>query len=151
MSNRTGQRQVWKIPSGGGEPVQLTKQGGVVPFESWDGRFVYYSERAGEGERNGMGGLRRVPSDGGEETLVLPSVTFLNFAVTREGIYFIPRADSRGRYSLQFHSFATQVSQPILSLNAIGVGLAVSPDGRSLLYTQRDEPKSDLMLVQHFH
>ena len=151
MSNRTGQRQVWKIPSDGGEPFQLTKQGGVVAFESWDGKFVYYSERAGEGERNGMGGLRRVPSDGGEETLVLPSVTFLNFTVAKDGIYFIPRADSRGRYSLQFYSFATQVSQPMLSSSGIGVGLAVSPDGRSLLYTQRDDPKSDLMLVQHFH
>jgi Tol biopolymer transport system component len=151
MSNRTGQRQIWKIPSGGGEPVQLTKQGGVVAFESWDGRFVYYSERAGEGERNGLGGLRKVPSDGGEETLVLPSVTFLNFAVARDGIYYIPRADSQGRYSLRFLSFATNLSQPVLPLSGIGVGLAASPDGRSLLYTQRDEPKSDLMLVPHFH
>jgi Tol biopolymer transport system component len=151
MSNRTGQRQIWNIPSGGGEPVQLTKQGGVVAFESWDGRFVYYSERAGEGERNGLGGLRKVPSDGGEETLVLPSVTFLNFAVARDGIYYIPRADSQGRYSLRFLSFATNLSQPVLPLSGIGVGLAASPDGRSLLYTQRDEPKSDLMLVPHFH
>ena len=81
--------------------MQITKHGGHVALEFPDGK-VYYSTRGGEEERNGMGGLRRVPVDGGEETDVLPSVTFYNFAVVREGIYFIPRADTERslRYSL---------------------------------------------------
>jgi hypothetical protein len=29
-------------------------------------------------------------------------------------------------------------------------GMAVSPDGRSLLYTQEDERSSDIMLVENF-
>ena len=98
-----------------------------------------------------MGGLRRVPAEGGEETGILPSVTFLNFVVVTEGIYFIPRADSEGRYSIRLFSFATRESEPVVSLNGrADVGFSVSQDGRSILYTQKDEPKSDLMLVENF-
>jgi hypothetical protein len=32
----------------------------------------------------------------------------------------------------------------------IANGFTVSPDGRSLLYTVRDQPGSDLMLIENF-
>jgi eukaryotic-like serine/threonine-protein kinase len=151
MSNRGGTRRIWKMPAEGGTAVQVTRRSGHVAFESPDGRFVYFSERAGEGERNGMGGLWRIPADGGEETPVLPSVTFLNFAIAKEGIYFIPRADAEGRYSIHFFSFSALKSWPVLPLTGgLSNGLSVSPDGRTLLYAQRDETKSDLMLVENF-
>jgi serine/threonine protein kinase/Tol biopolymer transport system component len=151
MSNRGGTRHVWKMPAEGGTAVQVTRHNGHVAFESPDGSFVYFSERAGEGERNGMGGLWRIPVDGGEETQVLPSVTFLNFAIAKEGIYFIPRADGARRYSIHFFSFSALKSWPVLRLTGeVSNGLSVSPDGRMLLYAQREEPTSDLMLVQSF-
>jgi Tol biopolymer transport system component len=150
MSTRGGARHIWKIPAAGGDAVRVTKHGGHVAFESPDGRFVYFSERGGGGEQNGIGGLRRVSVDGGEEILVLPSVTFLNFAVAREGVYFIPRADAEGRYSIQFLSFRLRKSWPILPAGTASTGLTISPDGRSLLYTQSDAPRSDLMLVENF-
>ena len=141
-SDRTGQAQVWKMPARGGEAIQLTKQGGYVPFESSEGKFVYYERGAS---------LRKVPVQGGEETQVLESVTFQNFAVVNEGIYFIPGPDREGRYSIQFLDFATGKSWPILRLSgAAERGLAVAPDGRTLLYTQIDQTGSDLMLVENF-
>jgi hypothetical protein len=91
-----------------------------------------------------------MPVDGGEETPLLPSVTFFNFAVVGQGIYFIPRADSEGRYYVQFFNFATRKVQSIIQLRRAGTGLSLSPDGRSLLYTQGGQPKSDLMMVQNF-
>jgi Tol biopolymer transport system component len=151
MSNRGGTRHIWKIPAEGGTAVQVTRHTGHVAFESPDGKFVYFSERAGEGERNGMGALWRIPVDGGEETQVLPSVTFLNFAIAKEGIYFIPRGDASGRYSIHFFSFSALKSWPVLQLTGqVSSGLSVSPDGRILLYGQREEPTSDLMLVHNF-
>ncbi len=90
--------------------------------------------------------------DGGEPVPVLPTVTFYNFAVVREGIYFIPRADADGRYSVHFLSFATGKARPVVALTgAVVPGLSVSPDGRTLLYSQIDERRSDLMLVENFH
>src|SRR5262249_38633714 len=36
---QTGQFQVWKVPAEGGKAVQVTRKGGLVAFESPDGRF----------------------------------------------------------------------------------------------------------------
>jgi eukaryotic-like serine/threonine-protein kinase len=150
MSNRGGTRRIWKMPAEGGTALQVTSHTGHVAFESSDGKFVYFSERAGEGERNGLGGLWRIPVDGGEETQVLPSVTFLNFAIAKEGIYFIPRAEGEPRHSIHFFSFASGESWPVLRLTGgVSIGLSVSQDGRTLVYAQKEEPTSDLMLVQN--
>jgi Tol biopolymer transport system component len=152
MSNRSGARQIWKMPAAGGTAVQVTRRRGHVSFESPDGAFLYFSTSAAAGDRIGLSGLWRVPVNGGEETPVLPSVTFLNFALSREGIYFIPRADVEGHYAIQFFSFASRKSWEVLPLgDTLSTGLSVSPDSRSLLYTQSDAPKSDLMLVDNFH
>ena len=146
MSSRSGQAQVWKMPAGGGQPVQVTKQGGYVAVESPDGRFVYYSKSS-----TSAAGLWRVPVRGGEETEVLPSVTLLNFAVANDGIYYIPSANAQRQYSIQYFSFATGKSVSILGLSyAPGAGIAVSPDGKTLLYTLMDDRSSDLMLVEDF-
>ena len=47
FSDRTGENQVWKVPVGGeGDDgslaVRVTKHGGEVPFESTDGKYVFY-------------------------------------------------------------------------------------------------------------
>jgi Tol biopolymer transport system component len=150
MSARSGQRQIWKMPAGGGEAIQITKHGGHVALESPDGRFLYYSIRGGEGERDGLGGLRRVPVSGGDETDVLPSVTFYNFALRHDGIYFIPRADPDGRSAIHFYSFASGKSRQVVAVGETSQGISVSPDGQTLLYCQIDERRSDLMLVENF-
>ena len=143
MSNRSGEPQVWKMPGGGGQPFQVTKQGGYVAVESPDARFVYYSKSS-----TGEAGLWKVPVDGGEETNVLPSVTLLNFAIANDGIYFIPRAEAPERYAIHFFAFASGKSRPIASLGGrLSYGLAVSPDGKILLYSRGEPIGSDLMLV----
>ncbi len=65
-SNRSGEWQIWKIPNVGGEPVQITKAGGIGPLESQDGRYLYYAERLGT-----KPDIWRVPVNGGKEELVL--------------------------------------------------------------------------------
>jgi Tol biopolymer transport system component len=46
-SNRGGGAfQVWKVPVGGGSPVQVTKGTGLYGVESADGRSIYYLNRA---------------------------------------------------------------------------------------------------------
>src|SRR5689334_24034022 len=51
-----------------------------------------------------------------EDELVLPSVTFSNFAVVGDGVYFIPAVDSDGRWTVHYLSFRTWRSSPILRL-----------------------------------
>jgi Tol biopolymer transport system component len=64
-SNRTGTFELWKMPSTGGEPRQLTKRGGVVAYETVDGQWIYFTNRWP------VGSLWRMPAEGGDETLVL--------------------------------------------------------------------------------
>ena len=41
-SRRSGRWEVWKVSVGGGEPIQVTQDGGQLAFESTDGRFMLY-------------------------------------------------------------------------------------------------------------
>lgn len=43
-SQRSGDWQVWRVPStGGGQPVQITTKGGYFAWEAADGKTLYYS------------------------------------------------------------------------------------------------------------
>ncbi len=148
-SNRSGEYQVWKVPADGGEAVRVTRKGGFEALESPDSQWVYYTK--GDGATSG---LWRMPRNGGEETQVLESVDKQAFAIVSEGIYFIPRPDSAGRYSIQFFDFATKRIRSISTIESkmdpyLSI-LSVSPDGRWILYSQIDQEGNDLMLVENF-
>jgi len=83
---------------------------------------------------------------------VLESVDKQAFALVNEGVYFIPRPDAVGRYSIQFLNFATKKIRSIIAIEGLvdNSGLSVSPDGRWILYGQIDQGGSDLMLVKNF-
>jgi Tol biopolymer transport system component/DNA-binding winged helix-turn-helix (wHTH) protein len=145
FSDRSGENQIWKIPAGGGEAVPVTRKGGFEALESPDGQWIYYTKS------DGASSLWKVPRDGGEETQVLESVDKRAFAIANEGIYFIPKPDSFGRYKIQFFSFATKRIRSIFTIEGeIFIYLSVSPDGRWILYSQIDQDASDLMLVENF-
>jgi hypothetical protein len=83
--------------------------------------------------------------DGGEESKVLDSVTFMNFDVTLGGIYFISGPE------LRYFNFRTRTSRLIRKiLKPPDRGMAVSPDEHWLIYTQIDQIGDDLMLVENF-
>ena len=141
-SDRTGAsqpQQIWKIPVGGGDAVQVSTKGGYNPVDSDDGKTIYYTTN------NTLSPLWKVPLDGGEPTQLVPSIRFWNFAVARGGIYFIAEPE------LRYFSFAAGTSKPILKLpKPAHIGLSVSPDEHWLLYVQVDQSGSDLMLVENF-
>ncbi|MGI8785802.1 MAG: protein kinase domain-containing protein [Acidobacteriota bacterium] len=147
-SNRTGRGEVWKVPAEGGEAVQVTKQGGFAAFESPDGQSVYYAKGLN------FNGLWRVRVDGGEETPVLefPKAGYWGYwALADKGIYFVNTTAKP--HALEFFEFATRRIRHVASLEQaqpFEPGLAVSPDGRSILYVQQDQRNSDIVLVENF-
>jgi Tol biopolymer transport system component len=152
-SNRTGEFQVWKMPSAGGMAVQVTRHGGGHALESADGGTLYYSKTL---LNNGPEGpsIWRVPVNGGEETKVLDSVSsWSNFRVTDKGIYFTTNPVVIDAFpTIQYYSFADHRIRLISRLDKeVALGLSVSPDGRTLLYSQVERLDSDLMLVEGFH
>lgn len=147
-SNRSGDWQVWKAPAEGGQAAQVTRQGGREALESPDGKFVYYAKSSG-----GMGSIWRISVEGGEETRVLDQASQGNWALLKQGIYFVTPEPKSGPV-IQFFSFATRQATPVAVLEKRLIqgppGFAVSPDGRWLIWSQLDQIGSDIMRVENF-
>jgi len=139
---------VWKAPAEGGEAVQVTKKGGFAALESLDGKFIYYAKN-----RDAPGPLWRMPVEGGKESPVpglAEAVPWGQWAVLDQGIYFI---NAETHPTIEFFSFATGQATQIAQLEKRVLGgpsLAVSSDGRWILYVQVDRNDTDLMLVENF-
>jgi Tol biopolymer transport system component len=142
-----GRFQLWKVPFKGGAPIAVTRNGGIFAAESADGRFLYYSKLD-------VPGVWKMPLHGGEEIRVLDQLSGLdwsNWALGRNGIYFIGTVDTQPHATVQFFEFATHKIIPIWTLEKpAGLGLALSADGRSILYVQNDFRESAIMLVKNF-
>ncbi len=150
-SYRSGNTQIWKKPVGGGVAIPVTKHGGYIPFESPDGKSVYYLKRKRWEKSGNPGDLWKVPVQGGEEELVLKQVDLFHYCVGRDGIYFVVPPEAGGKRTIQFLDFSSGVTQIVTELEKpLHSGISVSPDGRYLLYTQVEEHSSDLMLVENF-
>jgi Tol biopolymer transport system component len=147
-AHESGPFQLWKVPVKGGSAVKVTRNGGVYASESADGRFLYYSKFE-------QPGVWKMPLDGGEETQLLDQPLrryWFNWALVRTGIYFI-NASAQPNGRIEFFDFATRKTSPVFSLekppSTIGA-LAVSPDGRSLLFGQNEFDDSNIMLMKNF-
>ncbi len=149
-SDRGGSLQIWKMPAAGGPAAPITKMGGFEAFESPDGKFLYYTRQ------RDVAGIYRAPVNGGEETPV-PELAAAGFrrhwTVGGGGIYFLPQDAAQPR-TIRFLPFAGGRAAPVAAIEKALVGgppaMAVSPDGRWLLYTQVDRRDADLALVENF-
>jgi Tol biopolymer transport system component len=124
----------------------VTKEGGFAPLESADGKFLYYTKDLSDTN------LWKVPVEGGQSSKVLDGLSaYINLAIMDSGVYFLTTLNARGRTSIQFLSFATNKISNIATFEKpLGVGLAVSPDGKWILYSQVEQSGSELMLVENF-
>ncbi|MBN1999808.1 PD40 domain-containing protein [candidate division KSB1 bacterium] len=62
-SNRSGQRDIWRIQSTGGQPEQITFTGCYGPQASSDGQWIYYV-------KDGKNGLFRISMAGTEQEII---------------------------------------------------------------------------------
>jgi len=141
-TDEKGLFQLWKVPFEGGPPVRVTRDGGIYAIESEDGRFLYYTKYPS--------GIWKMPLNGGKEERVLDqAVGWPNWAVSRRGIYFLSQKHEKGR--IEFFDFATHKRTLIADVDRPSMGLALSPDERSLLYSRNEFEDYEIMLVRNFH
>ena len=127
--------------------MQVTKAGGWYAQESFDGQTLYY-EKADAASSE----VWSVSANGGPETPLIAGVGTRAWTPVNNGIYFFDAAFNgvAGQTgNLRFFSFPTQkarlvgrAGKPVIS------GITVSPDGRSLLFSQVDNNGSNLMLAE---
>ena len=146
-SNRTGGWQVWKRKVASGEETQVTRNGGLSAFESYDAQVLYYSKLDGAG-------IWSIPVAGGAEQRVIDALHrgyWGHFAVTEEGIYLLD-ADARPRPTVMYYSFQTKRLMPVFQLTEHPLPwrpeLAASRDGRTVLFAQ-SIPQSYITMVEN--
>jgi Tol biopolymer transport system component/DNA-binding winged helix-turn-helix (wHTH) protein len=141
-----GAYQLWKIPFMGGSPVRVTTNGGVYGIESENGRLLYYAKFPG------CGIWKRSLETGEESRLPINACHWYEWAVARGGIYFL-NLDFPPNGRIEFFDFAHGQSTPIFVLDKPAShfgGLALSPDGKSLLFGQNELNESYIMIVKDF-
>lgn len=75
-----------------------------------------------------------------------------NYCVTRQGVYYIPALDTAGHTEIRYLDFETGDRSVVYKVGSeVSHGLDVSPDGRHLLFSKREPPRSDLMIVDGLH
>ena len=149
-SNRTGRYEVFRMPSAGGDAIQVTADGGFEAHESWDGKTLYYT-------KSHQGPLYSRAIAGGQETMILPSVKLESFNPRDKGIYYVPTADPGTDFielhslELRFFDFAARRSRTLRKFPARGGQfLSVSPDLRTILYSVVPVINADILLVENF-
>jgi Tol biopolymer transport system component/DNA-binding winged helix-turn-helix (wHTH) protein len=146
-SNRSGPFEIWKLAVDRPDQiVQVTHGGGTNPVVSVDGERLFY-------KKGGNTNLEIwVTVDGGKATRVLGPIEGAHpraWVPDSHGIYFIEPG-----WRIVYHHLASSETRPIATLAKDALvgnpGLALSPDGRWLLYGHRDRFASDIMLVENF-
>jgi serine/threonine protein kinase len=134
--------QIWKISPQGGEPIQVTQNGGWSPFISSDGKWLYYANEEGIWKRE---------VDGGPEKKILNIfVDWNDWTLCDDGIYYKTKKD--GLNSIEFYDFKTESITTIVDglRKEWLLGIDVSPDGRWLIYCQQEPTAADIILVENF-
>ena len=92
-----------------------------------------------------------MPLNGGQESRVLdqpPGKEWYNWALAEKGIYFLEHAELPPT-TVNFFEFAKRNINHIATLDKpTGWGLALSPDGKSLLYVETEFGESNIMLAE---
>jgi len=143
----SGILQVWRKPAAThAQPLQITRKGGEFAYESSDRQFIYFLKPTHADPE--VRSLWKTPVQGSEESEIVDTIFDNCFDFVKDGIYFI----ANQRYpQARFLSFATGRIATVATLpRTIVWGFSVSPDGRSLLYSELVPFRASLMLVEGY-
>jgi Tol biopolymer transport system component/DNA-binding winged helix-turn-helix (wHTH) protein len=144
-SNRGDRWQLWSVSAAGGDPQPVTTGDGIVPQESPDGRWLYYT-------RGNEDGIWRVSPSGGAETQILtqPSAGYWGYwQVTSRGIFYLDRGVSSS--AIRIFNPETKVTSLYTALKQMPPtysGLAVAQDGKIVLLTDQHDAGRHVTLIQ---
>jgi len=126
---------------------KLPKRGGYVALEGADGKKLYYTKRI---DVDAELPLYVRPLAGGAEKQGLAGVRYRAFQVFDDGIYYITGAGLKGN-EIRFYDLGSERSRVVASIEGqLSVGVSVSPDRNTFLFSKVVSEGSDLMLIENF-
>ena len=145
-SDRTGRLEVFRVPSQGGEAVQVTDQGGFTSCESFDGKTLYYVKG-----RVASQPLFARPLAGGPERRLVDAIWGRTFAVTEDGLYYFADTDREGVFSLRHLAVRQGRTREVIEVHVVpSLGISVSPDHRTIIFAAYTTMNDDLMMIENF-
>lgn len=151
-SDKSGARELWKVPFAGGEWTQVTSGGGFEAHETADGKRLIYIKGA-----DGIGLFER-PVAGGAERAIAPAARAGLWSYAQGWVAWFEVPEGQwGMYNpktvkvmdLSTHRSWTAGSVTSrLMVNSSQVSL--SPDHEKFYFVRRAEPQADLVLVDDF-
>jgi eukaryotic-like serine/threonine-protein kinase len=138
--------QIWKEPVGGGQPVQITRHGGMLQQESRDGRWLYYSKNLSGIWRTRLP-IPSVPGDHEEEKLISLPVEFnRSWALGTSEIFFFKSGNASEASGIFAYNISNRKVRRITTTSSVQ-SLSVSLDERQLLYSQVDYSGSNILVA----
>ncbi len=144
-SNRGDRWQLWRVSADGGSPQPVTTGDGIVPQESPDGKWLYYT-------RGDEDGIWRVSPSGGSETEVLtqPDAGFWGYwQVTSRGIFYLDRSQSSNEIRIfDPETKRTSLFAPLKQPPPPYAGITVAEEGKVVLITDQRNAGRHITLVE---
>ena len=144
-------RNIWRTHVENGSPEQITLGGaGWGSRESADGLSILYQPRTGNAP------LVAGPLTGGQLHTIIECVSESAYSVVAQGIYYVPCQDAvhpdpdAKIHVLNPVTLNDRLHGTLGKFSEFTGGLAVSPDGQTILYTRAVSRGADLMLIQNF-
>jgi Tol biopolymer transport system component/DNA-binding winged helix-turn-helix (wHTH) protein len=144
-SNRGGRWQVWKMPAAGGQAQPVTNADGIVPQESGDGAYLYYT-------RGDEDGLWRISTAASHETRVLqqPAAGYWGYwQLTPWGLFYLDH--EQGAFSIKVLDIGTGRSTTVATLKqppGLYSGLSVADEGHTILVTEERNADRHITLAE---
>jgi Tol biopolymer transport system component len=139
---------IWRVDLKTGEWKQPLPPDAWYVVETQDGRGVLYTRR---NEADGI--FYQALRDDENWRIDAPLRRRTLFAPAREGVYFVQRGSGETQpATLRFYRYKDRSIQVIYTFPGPDVfwGFSLSPDGRSLLYSQLDVNNTDVLVVNDF-
>jgi Tol biopolymer transport system component len=148
--NRAGGRDIWRVPAAGGPASRVTLTGaGFRAYEAGDGTALLYQPKYGDSP------LLVMPLTGaGAPRPLVDCVRAGAFTIRGHTIWYVA-CESGSTPPLRSHDMVTGRDRLLGTLehfppDTLGVSLAVSPDGKTILFRELLRRGADLMLVENF-
>lgn len=146
-SDRAGGLNLWRMPSAGGEAIQITRSGGFESFPAPDGKTIFYTKGGDEA------GVWQISVEGADERLIpelSSAATRRYLAVTPAGIYFVAQ-DPLNIYGIKFYDSSSRKISEVLKTDKVPIwtysGMSVSSDAKTILYTNYAQSQTGIVVA----
>ena len=142
-SDATGRPEVWKSPAGGGQAVQVTTDGARSPQHAFGDNWIYWW-------RDGI--IWRAPDSGGSPERIGGLVADSTWTPWRDGLLALAGTSKIAYVLWKDHknSSLPDLPKPASPRLLRRPTLAISSDGKWVLYTFTALDRGDLVLLENF-